>query len=78
MFKLTQSKIKLEFMCMCIRGNSFAPFTTILPLYSGLFAQCSGYPTYWNTSYGKGEHLSDHKSFIEYSVYQGTCLHGVF
>ena len=33
MFKLTQSKIKLEFMCMCIRGNSFAPVSTILPLY---------------------------------------------
>ena len=33
MFKLTQSKIKLEFMCMCIRGNSFAPVSSILPLY---------------------------------------------
>ena len=33
MFKQTQSKIKLEFMCMCIRGNSFAPVSTILPLY---------------------------------------------
>jgi hypothetical protein len=28
------------------------------------FAQCSGYPTYWNTSYDKEEHLADHKSFI--------------
>jgi hypothetical protein len=26
--------------------------------------QCSGYPTYWNTSYEKEEHLVDHKSFI--------------
>jgi hypothetical protein len=33
MLKLTQSKIKLEFICMCIRGNSFAPVSTILPLY---------------------------------------------
>jgi hypothetical protein len=24
------------------------------------------------------EHLADHKSFIEYSVYQGTCLHDDF
>ena len=28
------------------------------------FAQWSGYPTYWNTSYDKEEHLADHKSFI--------------
>ena len=28
------------------------------------FAQCSGYPTYWNTSYDKEEHLADHNSFI--------------
>ena len=27
-------------------------------------AQCSGYPAYWNTSYDKGKHLADHKSFI--------------
>ena len=27
-------------------------------------AQCSDYPTYWNTSYDKEEHLADHKSFI--------------
>jgi hypothetical protein len=27
-------------------------------------AQCSGYPTYWNTSYDKEEHLADHKSFM--------------
>jgi hypothetical protein len=30
-------------------------------------AQCSGYPTYWNTSYDKydkEEQLADHKSFI--------------
>jgi hypothetical protein len=33
MFKLIQSKIKLEFICMCIRGNSFVPVYTILPLY---------------------------------------------
>ena len=33
MFKLTQSKIKLEFMCMCIRSNSVASVSTILPLY---------------------------------------------
>ena len=33
MFRLIQSKIKLEFICMCIRGNSFAPVSTILPLY---------------------------------------------
>ena len=33
MLKLTQSKIKLEFMCMFIRGNFFAPVSTILPLY---------------------------------------------
>ena len=33
MLKQTQSKIKLEFMCMCIRGNSFGPVSTILPLY---------------------------------------------
>jgi hypothetical protein len=45
---------------------------------SSSFAKCSGYPTYWNTSYDKEEHLADHKSFIEYSVYQGTCLHDDF
>ena len=28
------------------------------------FAQCSGYPTYWNTSYDKEEHLTDNKSII--------------
>ena len=28
------------------------------------FGQWSGYPTYWNTSYDKEEHLADHKSFI--------------
>jgi hypothetical protein len=33
MLKLTQSKIKLEFMWMCIRGNSFAPVSTSLLLY---------------------------------------------
>jgi hypothetical protein len=27
-------------------------------------AQFSGYPTYWNTSYDKEEHLADHNSFI--------------
>ena len=27
-------------------------------------AQCSGNPTYWNTSYDKEEYLADHKSFI--------------
>ena len=27
-------------------------------------AQCSGNPTYWNTSYGREEHLAGHKSFI--------------
>jgi hypothetical protein len=27
-------------------------------------AQCSGYPTYWNTSYDKEEQLADYKSFI--------------
>ena len=27
-------------------------------------AQCSGYPTYLNTSYGGEENLADHKSFI--------------
>jgi hypothetical protein len=26
-------KIKLEFMYICIRGNTFAPVSTILPLY---------------------------------------------
>jgi hypothetical protein len=30
---VAQSKIKLEFMYICIRGNSFAPVSTILPLY---------------------------------------------
>jgi len=29
---LTLSNIKLEFMYICIRGNSFAPVSTILPL----------------------------------------------
>ena len=29
---VTQSKIKLEFMYICIRDNSFAPVATILPL----------------------------------------------
>ena len=33
MLKLKQSKIKLEFMCMCIRGSSFEPVSTILSLY---------------------------------------------
>jgi hypothetical protein len=46
MFKLTQSKIKLEFMCLCIRGNSFAPVSTILPLYIANL-QC-GYHGYQN------------------------------
>jgi hypothetical protein len=27
-------------------------------------AQCSGYPTYLNASYGREENLADHKSFI--------------
>jgi hypothetical protein len=27
-------------------------------------AQCSGYPTDWNTSYDNEEQLADHKSFI--------------
>jgi hypothetical protein len=45
---------------------------------SSSFGKCSGYPTYWNTRYDKEEHLADHKSFIEYSVYQGTCLHDEF
>ena len=27
-------------------------------------AQCSGYPAYLNTSYGREENLADHKSFI--------------
>jgi hypothetical protein len=27
-------------------------------------AQCSGYPTYWNTSYDEEEQLAGHKSFI--------------
>jgi hypothetical protein len=27
-------------------------------------AQCSGNPTYWNTSYDKEKYLVDHKSFI--------------
>jgi hypothetical protein len=27
-------------------------------------AQCSGYPTYLNTNYGREENLADHKSFI--------------
>ena len=26
-------KIKLEFMCICLRGNDFVPVSTILPLY---------------------------------------------
>ena len=30
---LTQSKIKLEFRCICIGDNSFAPVSTIFPLY---------------------------------------------
>jgi hypothetical protein len=29
---VAQSNIKLEFMYICIRGNSFAPVSTILPL----------------------------------------------
>ena len=33
MLKLTQSKIKLEFMYICIRGNAFARVSSILPLY---------------------------------------------
>jgi hypothetical protein len=32
MFKLTQLKIKLEFMYICIRGNAFEPVSSILPL----------------------------------------------
>jgi hypothetical protein len=27
-------------------------------------AQCSGNPTYWNTSYDKEKYLPDHKSLI--------------
>jgi hypothetical protein len=27
-------------------------------------AQCSGYPAYLNTNYGREEKLADHKSFI--------------
>ena len=30
---ILQSKIKLEFMYICIKGNNFAPLSTILPLY---------------------------------------------
>ena len=30
---LIQSENKLEFMYKCVRGNSFAPVSTILPLY---------------------------------------------
>jgi hypothetical protein len=28
------------------------------------FAQCSGNPTYWNTSYNQEKYLADNKSFI--------------
>ena len=40
--------------------------------------QCSGYPTYWNTSYDKEEHLADHKSFISSLNIQFTTQHGDF
>ena len=33
MLKLTQSTIKLEFLCICVRGNAFATVSTMLPLY---------------------------------------------
>jgi hypothetical protein len=49
---------------------------------SSWFAQCSGYPTYWNTSYDKEEYLADQKSFIsslyilfsKEHVFMVTCL----
>jgi hypothetical protein len=41
-------------------GKSFAMIhTTNFQMH-----ECSGYPTYCNTSYGKEEHLADHNSFI--------------
>jgi hypothetical protein len=35
-------------------------------------AQCSGYPTYLNTSYGREENLADHKDVLEVTFHM--CL----
>jgi hypothetical protein len=43
-----------------------------------LIAQCSGYPTYWNTSYDKDEYLVDHMSFISSLHVQFNTQNGDF